>query len=855
MKKKLQQRFLIPVIILGSCVSTAFAQNLRYGLEFNSFAVVQEKRTSLNLSPSGDLSFPKGFSLSFNLFFHSAPEYNFGYIFRIIGQDNRHLDFLATPEKLTVVNSEDKVLAECVLSEASRNYSAFFPFRLDLDIQDTVLKIAIGNKEFSPKVTSLKYFREVSITFGKCDYPQYQTSDVPDMIVRDIRINDMEGKALCYWKLYKHVETGVYDELKNRFAKVENPKWLLDDHSIWNKRLSFNTLRNPQITYNTDENAIAIDDRKSFFIYNTFTNKLSATKNSAGFVHSNQPNQMIYNPIDSVYYSYCFSKTEGSDVATYNFSNKSWNNSNAREVYSEYWHHNRFVSRKDDCLYLFGGYGQHTYKNRINRYSFKTGEWKTLQYRDGQISPRYLSGLGVIDENRILLFGGYGNNSGQQFLSPRNYYDLYQINLPDLTVKKLWEMESPKNQFVVANSMIVDTLNNCFYALCFPQNQYQTSFFLAKFSLLKPEYEIVSDSIPFYFNDILSYADLFENKKTNELFAITFSSLTTDSAATVSIYSLSYPPIIKSSVYQCTNRIGNSNLHILIPVISVLLLIFAVFTYSFLRKKKIEPAIELSSEMVDEELKIVDTIGDRNKKQAIFLCGRFQIKDKNGNDITGEFSPMLRQLFLIILLNTLKEGGKGISSIELDETLWQNKTRDSARNNRSVMISRLRQLFENVGQINIESVNSYWIVKIGDDIYCDYREALSLIQTMKKPHNRTKENVMKLLNIVSSGNLLPDVQVEWIDLFKANFANDLIDLLIEVSKKDKLAFTLSELVYLADTLLTYDVLNDDALKLKCRALVRMGKNGLAQTAYHSFAKQYSILFGTKYNYSFAQIIS
>jgi len=832
-----------------------YAQNLRYGLGFNSFEVVQEKRTSLNLSPLKHLSFSDGFSLSFNLFFQSAPEYNFGYVFRIIGQEAHHLDFLATPEKLTVVNSEDKVLAESRISEASHNFTSFFPFQIRLDIKQDSLKIIIGDKAFYSNITSLKYFKEVNIIFGKCDHPQFQTSDVPKMMIKDVCIHNIQGDSIYYWMLSKHGRDGVYDELKNFFVKVDNPKWLLDSHSLWNKRVVFTTSKNPQIAYNSKGNTIAIADRMNFFSYNTMTDKLSSNKISSGFTFSDKPNQILYYPNDSAYYSYCFSKTEGLDVAAYNPMKKSWGNTNLKEIYCEYWHHNRFVSDAEDCFYLFGGYGQHQYKNRVNKYSFQSGKWEELQYRGDPISPRYLSGLGTLDENRILLFGGYGNNSGQQFLSPRNYYDLYQIHLPDLTVKKIWEMESPKNHFVVANSMIIDTLNNCFYALCFPQNQYETSFFLAKFSLQKPEYEIVSDSIPFYFNDILSYADLFMNKKTNELFAITYSSLPTDSLATVSIYSLSYPPIKKTSVYQLANTIENNNIRFIGIVIFLLLLISTFLIYSLFKKKKRLPGLEPSARIVSEDLKKVNQVPGPDKKQAIFLFGGFQIKDKSGNDITGDFSPMLRQLFVIILLNTLKETGKGISSIELDEILWPNKTRDSARNNRSVMISKLRQLFENVGPMYIESANSYWIVKLGNEIYCDYREALSLIQIMKTSRNRTKENVIQLLNIVSCGELLPNLQTDWIDPFKADFANDLIDLLIDVSKGNELSFSLPELVRLADTLLIYDVLNDDALKLKCKSLVKMGKNGLAQTTYNSFVKHYFTLFGSKYNYSFSQIIS
>jgi two-component SAPR family response regulator len=144
---------------------------------------------------------------------------------------------------------------------------------------------------------------------------------------------------------------------------------------------------------------------------------------------------------------------------------------------------------------------------------------------------------------------------------------------------------------------------------------------------------------------------------------------------------------------------------------------------------------------------------------------------------------------------------------------------------------------------------------LGDEIYCDYREALSLILNMKEKNNRTKKDLMKLLNIVSFGELLPNLEIEWVDPFKANFANLLIDLLIDVSKQKELAFSPYELVYLADIVLIFDVLNDDALKLKCCSLVKMGKNGLARAAYNSFVKQYSVLFGTKYSYSFTEIVS
>jgi two-component SAPR family response regulator len=403
--------------------------------------------------------------------------------------------------------------------------------------------------------------------------------------------------------------------------------------------------------------------------------------------------------------------------------------------------------------------------------------------------------------------------------------------------------------------MIVDTVNNCFYALCFPQNHYETSIFLAKFSLQKPGYEIVSNNIPFYFNDILSYADLFQNQENNELYAVTYSSLSTDSLASVSIYKLAYPPVSETYINQLV--IDNNGFYYMGVGIAVLLLISAIIICRFFRKKKINSEMdsEQFSKLLDKELKEVKQVNGRKKEQAIFLFGGFQVKDKNGNDITGEFSSMLKQLFLIILLTTFKEDGKGIAALKLEDTLWPDKSRDSARNNRSVLMSKIRHIFENIGYLNVENINSHWVMKFGDEIYCDYCEALRIIWEIKKKNRWTKEEIIKLLNIVSSGEMLPNLQMDWVDTFKASFTNELIDLLIEIGNQDESSFSSAELIYLADTLLIHDTLNDDALKLKCKALVKMGKNGLAKKTYDSFAKHYQLLFGYNYNYTFDQIIS
>jgi two-component SAPR family response regulator len=708
----------------------------------------------------------------------------------------------------------------------------------------------------------MKDFKKVNIIFGKCDYPQLQTSDIPQMTIKNIRINNETEDPVYFWPLSKHTQTGVYDELKKHFAVVENPQWILDNHALWTKQVTFNMQNNPQIAYNSDENSIAISDRNHFFIYDTHTHTLKKNKHEKGIPHSIFSNQMVYNPLDQVFYSYCFSYGTGREVVAYDTLTQTWNNDILKETDVDYWHHNKFVSLSDSSLYLFGGYGHYKYKNTINKYHFNTQTWETLHYEGDQIQPRYLSGLGVMDENHVLIFGGYGSETGSQELSPRNYYDLYVVDIKTMTTQKIWELNPPENNFVVANSMVVDTLNKCFYALCFPQQLYNTALFLAKFSLEKPEYKILANDIPFAFQDTYSYCDIFLDKETHELSAITFSPVIEGSSTAISIYSLSYPPLAETDLYQNADDKGLKNifLYLLIVLLAACIFLGVLFIYRK-KKKNVAPDIPATNfsaphkENVIEEAIIIKPVNKKDKKQAVFLLGGFQIKDKTGRDITGDFSPLLEQLFLILLLNTLKEDSYGISSTKLKDILWFDKSVESARNNRGVMLSKIRQIFEQVGFINIESQNSYWTIEFGEDVYCDYSEALAMMKQLKENTNRPVKEIKKFLSIVSTGELLPNLQIDWVDSFKADFANELIDLLLDITHQNRSNLSTQDRIDLADAIFIHDSLNEDALKLKCTALVKMGKNGLAKTIYSSFVKEYSALIGTKFKYSFEQIIS
>jgi two-component SAPR family response regulator len=345
----------------------------------------------------------------------------------------------------------------------------------------------------------------------------------------------------------------------------------------------------------------------------------------------------------------------------------------------------------------------------------------------------------------------------------------------------------------------------------------------------------------------------------SKLVAVMFSPVEPGVSSEVSVYTLAYPPLSKQALFQEEERATGHFALAGMAAAVILSLIYAFIACG--RKKRMKnrlPETENEDGSGNEdsgETEIIIKPMLRNvKKQAIFLFGGFQAIDREGCDVTGDFATILKQLFLLILLYTFKNG-KGISSTKLEEILWIDKTKENAKNNRNVSINRLRQIIEKIGDIRIKNKNSLWTVEFQGDVYCDYCQALALMETMKDRLNRTEGNVRRLLSAVSAGEFLPNVQTEWIDPFKADFSNDLTDLLLELIRQTGLDLSQQERITMADSILIHDSLNEEALKFKCQLLVGMGKNGLAKKAYASFAKEYFTSFNTQFNIPFNEIIA
>ncbi|NEW81902.1 MAG: hypothetical protein GZ094_06020 [Mariniphaga sp.] len=834
------------IVILFSIIFyglAAFCQDeVLSGLFFSSHEVIQEKRTSLYLTPSGAFKYPGGFSLEMEANFRRGDGH-YGYIFRIIGDDHTNIDLvsnLATTSSNFWLVLKDKVLVSYKWADVpNSSFDQWIKIKVDIDVRNSKLVVSFnGNKQevVVPDISGLKNF---DVVFGASKINSFLNTDVCPMSLKNIRIFDAKNKLVSDWKLSKHSQSKVYDEIDASEAIAENPIWIIDKHVKWQKLKDFTIDSIQGVTKDEDSGRIFFINNRAVYILSTKTSAIDTIFFEGGKPYNAAGKQIIFNKYTNELWSYNFNNTE---ICKFSFATNKWSFNDSTIKEPNFWHHNKFISPIDSSLVTLFGYGHYIYKSIINRFDTKSKVWSQTDRTD-QIQPRYLASAGFLNNREMLVFGGYGSKTGRQELSPEFYYDLYSVNLNDYSFKKLWTLDTPSTPFVPCEELIPAKQSDSFYTLIYNRDNFATYLHLAKFGIEKNVYQIYDDSIPYKFLDTQSWSSLFLDQKTSRLIAVTTNN------SDVSLYSIAYPPLMPEDVYQSDSVVGKLQIELTILIL-VGSLIFTL--YFLIRRKKRKNKHVQFEEQIEHPNIVPIELRERKTISSIYFMGGFQIYDRKGANITGSFPPTLKQLFLFLFLYSIKNG-KGVSSAKLDEVLWFDKSGESARNNRNVNISKLRTVLEEIGGVEVVNENSLWKIKMNNLIFCDYTEILHLIR-QSKASGITETEIIELLALLSFGEFLPNIQSEWMDAFKSQFANETIDRLSSLFIENVVKGNLNLRYHLAESILVFDPLNDEAFSIKCSVLYHLGKKGTAKNFYDSFCREYKHLLGVDYAVSFNDTI-
>ncbi|MDH7460111.1 hypothetical protein QEG73_02435 [Chitinophagaceae bacterium 26-R-25] len=861
----------LSLLILITFSSTSLAQ---YGLQFASRDADPEKRTSLNITPDKPICVSQKLDLSFELSFTPGVTDNFGYAFRMVNDKKQNLDMLYDQAKrsFTIVFGDAYTnISVPMLYEDAVN--RWVKFHLALDITRESISLYCDDKLVqSGKVT----FKEncFNIFFGATAHTYFKSSDVIPMRLRNVGLN-VDDKDKYFWALNESEGGQATDSISGKKAIVQNEHWLRPKHSNWQQRANRTIKSWVSAGFDRVHELVYITGQDTIYIYSAKTAALTAVPLAAK--HDLLPgSQTIYNPFNDHLYNFY---PDEHDIAAYDAQAQHWEKNFEAAPLTAFWQVNKFFSRHDSSLYFMAGYGQLRYKNLVQRYHLATKKWDTVKTAGEHFNPRYLCALGTTPNgDTAYILGGYGSKDGDQLLNPQFYYDLTMYDVKTSTFKKIYTLKEPAEPFVFSNSMVIDKDGKHYYALINPKDQRNTQLQLIKGSLEKPEYELIGSSFPFTFVDVKSAANVYYCDASKVMLAVTLFTDKDANVTDVKIYSINFPPsgIVTPEVAVPVTP-SKKNIVILAAII-LAAIAFVVYKTGLFRSRSTSPVTEEKTGLAETVSAPLTSTANpagasstttpaipvitneyeeiTNEQQSkadahIYLFGNFEVVASNGENITRLFTPLLKELFLLLCIHSLKYN-KGVSPEKLIETLWSTKDTKDAINNRSVNIAKLKSILEKIEDCTLQKEFGNWKLTFDrDKLYIDLDHFLQLFA------ERTLDNksINELIAIVQRGPFLPQTSYQWADSFKSEISSLTIDALLKYCQYLSLPDNAERVINICNAIFAFDELNENALQLKCKSLVSLGRHTLAKEAFEKFASKYKEIYAENYETNYTKMIS
>ena len=835
------------------------AQAQSYGLVFNSHEVVQEKRSSLDLTPDS-IKLAGPIDLSFDIGFLAHREIYFGYIFRIIATspgNEQNIDLIynqALHSFKVIVGENFSGISFSV--DSARLVRGWTRMALHADLDHHTLQFSVGGYPVGtspiPAIGSPAGGAWFKFLWGANDYGKYRTRDIPPMQIKDIRLES--GRQRYYWPLDETTGDAAAEKAGSRPARIKNPIWLKPKFQQWELVGSFAVNGYAGVAYDPKHDRLYIAGDDSIAAYSFTGDGYSTQWTPTRHIEFLVGHQNLYDTLTDRLLDVFIDRKA---VAAYNPATRQWDMNFNYGPLTEYWHANKFISPGDSSLYCIGGYGQLSYKNRIQRYRFSTHRWDTIRAEGDFLPPHYLAALGATDKYAYIL-GGYGSHTGDQMLDPRNYYDLFRFDPKHHSIKRLMALKSGSNPYTFANSMVL-TPGESWYALQFPNDAYNSHLQLVKGSLTDSTVQPVGNSIPYDFHDIQSFADLYYSPVSNKLIAVTlfYSKYTADNQKEkntgVRIYTLNYPPEPSTAPVAATRSFRDNGKPVVVGIITLLVLIgglaVALVLFGLSRGRRRRKLAAVPTALADPSA--LPSPSPAQPASAIYLFGPFQAIDREGQDCTRLFTPLLKELFLLITTYSIRNG-RGISSEGLNEMLWHDKSEKDAKNNRSVNLAKLKPILEKIGSCTIAKEAGYWQLQTCEDTAVDYHQFTRLLQTTTPPDAR---DIHALVDVIKRGPFLFQTEYNWLDDIKSEVSNAVIDRCGLYLRLHAETGNPEFIIEIANCIFFFDQLNEEALTVKCKSLIRLKRHNLASNTYLRFAKEYKDIYNAEFPRSFQEIIA
>lgn len=292
-------------------------------------------------------------------------------------------------------------------------------------------------------------------------------------------------------------------------------------------------------------------------------------------------------------------------------------------------------------------------------------------------------------------------------------------------------------------------------------------------------------------------------------------------------------------------------------IIPTILAVGGILLFLYFRRER-EPndlAPIGATKTLEEESAILEQ-EEASYQEKILCFGSLSIIVADGTDLSKKLSPKLKQLFLVMLLHSVGDK-KGISSKKLTEFLWPGMTPSGAKNTRGTNIQNLRSILSASNTIQLVFRDKLWFLEITDDCYCEYQVVLQYLDRFGKVNigvEQMEKGLPILFGILKEERFLANIEDAWLDPFVEKLSNDILELCQKVASSLNLEEHLSLLQDLVSVMYIYDDLNETALQLRLKILIKQGNLSTAHASYDKFIKLYHKLYGEEYPIKFEEII-
>lgn len=848
------RRRLCLLFLLTGMTLFAYSQ----GLLFQANDKEIKERTSLQIFQEGEIPcFTKNFQLSFEL---SIRDFDtFGYVF-LLKEDQGKTKYSFTYTYLDGENSTFKFNTDGKENHYSLNLRndalayQWLPVSFAFDLQQDVLTIRIGDNE--KKITSLglKDTFCPHLFFGRYDY----ILDMPTFAIRNLKLEGDRSHSYTF-PLNENEGEEVHTSTGKVLGTVVNPVWLINGSYHWEKLFEYSFQTPSGITFEPDSQRLIIFSQDSLLTYNLLKRQPQKYSYSNKLPVKLQLATHFMNTTDGKLYVYELNNLPLGDatVAALDLDKREWKQTGVAALPVQLHHHDGFWDETTGKYLVFGGFGNKRFNNTFLEYDIEGDRWDTLSYSGDRIIPRYFSGMAV-NKNRehIYVFGGMGNESGEQSVGRNYLHDLYLLDRKQQSVRRLWQNASD-HRLVVARDMILTPDEKYIYALCYPEYLSDTYLQLYRLTVDDGTMKALGDSIPMRSEEIMTNANLYYNSLTHEYYCTT-TEFDKKGHTVIRTYVLSAPPVSLDEIRSYGSR---SSLEIrwlwIMAGIGVLLLAGGVLFVRKKRGKQRNAVLESSSVLMsppvgrepDKSVQGKETLAKEDfesslvRPNAVYLFGPFTVIDRNGRDITHLFSSRLRQVFIYILLHSTHNG---VLSASLNEVFWPDKPDDKVKNLKGVTINQIRKNLAELDGVELVHDKGYFRL-VFTDCYCDYFR----FRTLKNAEE--VENELGIL--LMRGKFLDGMDAGMMDHFKQKVEEFLSSFLpLEIERLYQ-QHKYDAVIRFCNVLFRVDPVNELALAYGMHALNHTGSSQEAILQYSLFVREYRQMMNEEYSTSYAELMS